>query len=381
MNRRTASRITILLAACILLGLTAADMLTPDRRFSQTENRILASRPEFGLAKLFAGDFTAEYEKYVTDQFVGRDGWIGLKTRVDIALGKKDVGGVYLAKDGSLIERHPASETDGEQAQQKLKRLRELTEHCLETAGIGQVKVMLVPTADNILTDRLPDYADYFQQQPFLRQALEAVGGECYVDVFSVMQAHADEYIYYRTDHHWTTRGAYYAYEAWAKDMGLEAVAFSGEARVQVTDEFLGTLHSKVNLPVEPDVIEAYRPEGEVRVYYDLSEEAKESLYEEKYLETKNKYGYFLDDNHGFVRIETGAGNGRTLFVIKDSYANCFVPFAAQHYETVCIVDLRYCNISLYGLIDRQLQEGNGDMDVLILYNVIHFLDDFRFFI
>lgn len=381
MNRKTASRITILLAACILLGLTAADMLTPDRRFSQTENRILASRPEFGLTELFAGDFTADYETYVTDQFVGRDGWIGLKTRVDIALGKKDVGGVYLAKDGSLIERHPASETDGEQARQKLKRLRELTEHCLETAGIGQVKVMLVPTADNILTDRLPDYADYFQQQPFLRQAQEAVGGECYVDVFSVMQAHADEYIYYRTDHHWTTQGAYYAYEAWAKDMGLEAVAFSGEARMQVTDEFLGTLHSKVNLPVEPDVIEAYRPEGEVRVYYDLSEEAKESLYEEKYLETKNKYGYFLDDNHGFVRIETGVGNGRTLFVIKDSYANCFVPFAVRHYETVCIVDLRYCNISLYGLIDRQLQEGNGDMDVLILYNVIHFLDDFRFFI
>lgn len=381
MNRKTASRITILLAACILLGLTAADMLTPDRRFSQTENRILASRPEFGLTELFAGDFTADYETYVTDQFVGRDGWIGLKTRVDIALGKKDVGGVYLAKDGSLIERHSASETDGEQARQKLKRLQELTEHCLETAGIGQVKVMLVPTADNILTDRLPDYADYFQQQPFLRQAQEAVGGECYVDVFSVMQAHADEYIYYRTDHHWTTQGAYYAYEAWAKDMGLEAVAFSGEARVQVTDEFLGTLHSKVNLPVEPDVIEAYRPEGEVRVYYDLSEEAKESLYEEKYLETKNKYGYFLDDNHGFVRIETGVGNGRTLFVIKDSYANCFVPFAVRHYETVCIVDLRYCNISLYGLIDRQLQEGNGDMDVLILYNVIHFLDDFRFFI
>lgn len=380
MREKTASRITILLAVCMLLGLTAADMLAPDRKFSQTENRILASRPEFGLEELFAGDFTADYETYVTDQFVARDRWIGLKTRVDIALGKKDVGGVYLAKDGSLIQRHPAAEIGEERIEQKLERLQDLTGHCLETAGIGQVKVMLVPTADNIRTDKLPDYADYFDQAPFLRRAAERVGERCYVDVFSVMQAHADEYIYYRTDHHWTTQGAYYAYEAWAADMGLEPVAFSGDARRQVTEEFLGTLHSKVNLPMEPDSIEAYWPDGKVQVFYDLSEEARPSLYEEKYLETKNKYGFFLDDNHGFVRIETGVENGRTLFVIKDSYANCFVPFAAQHYETVCIVDLRYCNISLYGLIDRQLQEGNGDMDVLILYNVIHFLDDFRFF-
>lgn len=380
MREKTASRITILLAVCMLLGLTAADMLAPDRKFSQTENRILASRPEFGLEELFAGDFTADYETYVTDQFVARDRWIGLKTRVDIALGKKDVGGVYLAKDGSLIQRHPAAEIGEERIEQKLERLQDLTGHCLETAGIGQVKVMLVPTADNIRTDKLPDYADYFDQAPFLRRAAERVGERCYVDVFSVMQAHADEYIYYRTDHHWTTQGAYYAYEAWAADMGLEPVAFSGDARRQVTEEFLGTLHSKVNLPIEPDSIEAYWPDGKVQVFYDLSEEARPSLYEEKYLETKNKYGFFLDDNHGFVRIETGVENGRTLFVIKDSYANCFVPFAAQHYETVCIVDLRYCNISLYGLIDRQLQEGNGDMDVLILYNVIHFLDDFRFF-
>lgn len=380
MNRKTASRITILLAACILLGLTAADLLTPDRRFSQTENRMLASRPKFSLEKLFAGDFTADYETYVTDQFVGRDDWIGLKTRVDIALGKKDVGGVYLARDGSLIERHPGAEIRGEQTAEKTELLQRLMEHCLATAGIGQVKVMLVPTADNILTDRLPKYADYFDQQPFLQQVSEVVGSECFVDVFSVMQAHADEYIYYRTDHHWTTQGAYYAYEAWAADMGLEAAAFAGDARVQVTDEFLGTLHSKVNLPVEPDTIEAYQPAGAVRVYYDLSEDARDGMYEEKYLETKNKYGYFLDDNHGFVRIETGLENGRTLFVVKDSYANCFIPFAAQHYETVCIVDLRYCNISLYELIDRQLQEENGGMDVLILYNVIHFLDDFRFF-
>ncbi|MBD5459692.1 MAG: hypothetical protein HDR26_01930 [Lachnospiraceae bacterium] len=380
MSRKTASWITILLAAGILLGLTAADMAAADRRFSQTENRVLASRPEFGLKELFAGEFTADYETYVTDQFVGRDQWIGLKTRTDMWLGKKDVGGVYLAKDGGLIERHSASDIGEDRIEQTLKQLQSLTEHCLDTAGIGQVKVMLVPTADNIQTDKLPDYADYFDQQPFLQRVSAAVGMQCYVDVFSVMRRHADEYIYYRTDHHWTTQGAYYAYEAWAADMGLEAAAFSEESRVQVTEEFLGTLHSRVNIPVKPDIIEAYQPGGQVQVYYDLSDKARDSLYEEKYLETKNKYGYFLDDNHGFVQIETGVKNGRTLFVIKDSYANCFIPFAAQHYETVCIVDLRYCNISLYGLIDQQLQEENGDMDVLILYNVIHFLEDFRFF-
>lgn len=380
MRKHTESIVRVTLAAGMLLLLVTTDLLTKDRKFSAVENRILASKPKFTIKALLAGDYTADYETYVTDQFVGRDRWISIKTGADIALGKTDAGGVYLAKDGSLIERHPAADVTAEQMQKRLELLRRLTEHYKDDEKIGQIKVMPVPTADNVLTAKLPAYADYFQQETFLKQVRETVGEECYIDVLSVLREHADEYIYYRTDHHWTTLGAYYAYEKWAEEMGVTPVSFAGAARETAAEDFLGTLHSKVNLPVKADEIEAYRSaaDGQYQVYYDLAAKAKNSLYEPKHLNTKNKYGYFLDDNHGLIEIQTGIQNGKTLFVIKDSYANCFIPFAAEHYETVCIVDLRYCKIGLYELIDQWAAEGNTDL--LVLYNVIHFIEEFQYF-
>lgn len=380
MKKKKEYVVSVVLAAGILLVLTVIDLLTADRKFSPTENRILASRPKFTWQSLFAGEYTEDYETYVTDQFVGRDGWIGVKTGADIALGKTEVGGVYLAKDGSLIEKHPSAEFTEEQIRKKLDLLKDLVEAYENREEIGEIKVMLAPTADNVYPERLPDYADYFKQAPFLEQVKDAVGEEHFTDVLSVMENHKGEYIYYGTDHHWTTLGAYYAYEKWAFDIGVTPVSFREEDRKTVATDFLGTLHSKVNLPVKTDTIEAYHPaQGrEYQVYYDLAPKAKDSLYEVKHLDTKNKYGYFLDDNHGFIQIETGNKNGKTLFVIKDSYANCFIPFVAEHYETVCVVDLRYCNISLYDLIDQWA--ADGETDLLVLYNVIHFIDDFQYF-
>ena len=119
-----------------------------------------------------------------------------------------------------------------------------------------------------------------------------------------------------------------------------------------------------------------------MQVYYDFSEESRDSLYEEKYLETKNKYGYFLDDNHPFIRIETGArspeAEGKKLFVIKDSYANCLIPFLTEHYETVYVLDLRYYRAPLFSLLEEYGAEG--DMDILVLYNVIHFIEEFQYY-
>lgn len=382
--------ITLLLLGGILLGLAVADICTPDRLFSEYENRILASKPDFSLKDLFDGSYTEDYETYVTDQFVERDRWIFIKTMTDVLLGKKEINGVYLAKDKTLIEKHVPEDIKPEVVAQRLALLQRLVEW-QEGRENGALHIMLVPTADNILTDMLPDHAAYYEQQELLEQVRE-MAGSCAIDVTDSLQAHREEYIYYGTDHHWTTRGAYYGYLAWAETVGMTPVSYEAQA---VSTDFLGTLHSKTNLPVKPDTMEAYLPVvlreaqgsgtsdgGAMQVYYDFSEESRDSLYEEKYLETKNKYGYFLDDNHPFIRIETGAqdpaAEGKKLFVIKDSYANCFIPFLTEHYETIYVLDLRYYKAPLFSLLEEYGAEEN--MDILVLYNVIHFIEEFQYY-
>lgn len=381
--------ITLLLLGGILFGLAIADICTPDRLFSEYENRILASKPDFSVKTLFDGSYTKEYETYVTDQFVERDKWIFVKTMTDVLLGKKEINGVYLAKDGTLIEKHAPEDIKAEVAAQKLTLLQRLVEW-QEGREQGALHIMLVPTADNILTDKLPDHAPYYDQQELLEQVRKMAGSHV-IDVTDSLQAHREESIYYGTDHHWTTRGAYYGYLAWAEAAGVTPVSYDVQT---VSTDFLGTLHSKTNLMVKPDTIEAYLPVvlredkdgvpdgGAMQVYYDFSEESRDSLYEEKYLETKNKYGYFLDDNHPFIRIETGArspeAEGKKLFVIKDSYANCLIPFLTEHYETVYVLDLRYYRAPLFSLLEEYGAEG--DMDILVLYNVIHFIEEFQYY-
>lgn len=361
--------ITIVLISLIILILTVADFCTKDRLFSETENRMLAQKPEFTMERLFRGEYTGEYETYVTDQFVARDRWIAVKTGLDIVMQKKEIGGVYLGADGYLIEQHLPQEYTEEKIQKKLKLLNRLV------TKYG-AKVMLVPTADNILTDKLPAFSPYFDQKAFLERVKKEVGAGNYIDIYATLSEHSEEEIYYRTDHHWTTLGANYGYIAWAQAMGVEPYPYKD--MTSVTDEFLGTLQSKINMPWKKDSITYFRETAQwpVTIIYDMEKEA-DTLYEEKYLSTKNKYAYFLDDNHALIEITTGNNTGKTLFVIKDSYANCFVPMLLPHYDKICVLDLRYYNGRLRWLMNQYGKPG--EMDVLVLYNCIHFLDEFQY--
>ncbi len=367
MGEKINAFITVMLLSVIILIFTAADVTEEDKVFSETENRLLASRPEFSVESLVRGSFTQDYETYVTDQFVSRDKWISIKTRMDVLLQKQEIGGVYLGKDGYLLEQHLPESYPQATIEKRLELLERLVED-------WNADVMLVPTADNILTDKLPGNAPYFQQRVFLEEAEKRVGREHYVDAFSALKEHSREEIYYRTDHHWTSLGAYYGYLAWADFTGERSYPYDTDAMVLASTDFLGTLHSKINLEWESDSIYYFGETAEmpVTVTYDLQKTAH-SLYEESYLNTKNKYGFFLDDNHALVEINTGNQTGKTLFIIKDSYANCFVPLLLPHYDTVYMLDLRYYNGRLYQLLEQYATEA----DILVLYNCIHFLEDF----
>ncbi|MBE5865682.1 MAG: hypothetical protein E7292_05625 [Lachnospiraceae bacterium] len=363
--------LTIGVICGILLAFTVADFLNEDRLYSEKEKRVLAAKPELSKEALLDGSFMEDYEAYVTDQFVARDKWIGMKTSVELAMQKQEINGVYLCDDDYFIEKHEEADFAPELVEEKLALLEPLVEQ-------WDAKVMLVPTADNIMKNRLPDYAEYFDQSAFLETVAERVGEDNYIDVYSTLLEHRDEELYYRTDHHWNSLGAYYGYKAWEEAMGYQELNYNPDSMKTVSEDFLGTLYSKVNIEVKPDTIK-YFPSTDIlpkTVIYDMSVR-KDSYYEAKHLDTMNQYGFFLDDNHPFIEIDTGISNGKTLFLIKDSYANCMVPLMAPQYEKIYVIDLRYMNGQLFPFMESY--EPEEGMDVLVLYNCVHFLEEFKY--
>lgn len=363
----------------LLLGLTLADVLGKDRYFSANENRILAQKPDFDWKSFRDGSFGREYEEYISDQFLGRDGWIMGRTYALLLSGRREVNGVYVLGDETLVESHPeAAGRDGG----RLEKLAEDVRIWEQLPGVEDVKVMLAPTAGAVRREELPKYAPEFDQYGYLDRA-GALLGDRLVDVREALEEQSGGSAYYRTDHHWTTPGAYAAYREWALAAGTLPVPLAAFDRQTASNRFLGTLHSKINIPVRPDTIELFIPlkERSYQVFYDMRETPEASLYQRKHLETKNKYGVFLDDNHGLVEIRTETPGGRLddgakaekrLLVIKDSYANCFVPFLTEHYGTIFMADKRYYRGGMDELIKKY-----DITDIIVLYDVIHFMDNY----
>ena len=181
-----------------LYGMWAADALRPDRLYSDWEKRLLAQRPVLKAEDVLSGSYTAAYEEWLTDQFPARDRWIGLKTRCELLLGKKEINGILIGKDGYLFsESVRTADWDRLEAQMA------------EQFGKEAVSRIHVPAAGAVLTDRLPRGVSFSGRQDAVWQNLVL---------------HREEAIYYRTDHHWTMLGAYYAYEAWAEERDRKSV-------------------------------------------------------------------------------------------------------------------------------------------------------------
>lgn len=371
MDEKKNAVFTISLLAAILLLFTVADFVNEERLYSEMENRLLTKKPVFEKESFFSGEYSDDYEEYVSDQFVSRDKWVEIKTRLDILLQKRDINGVYLGSDNYLIEQHLPEDYTEQMEQNKIAMLEQLVDD-------WDAWVMLVPTADNILTDKLPAYAAYYDEEALLERVQGAVGMRHYVDAYQSLTDHREEEIYYRTDHHWTTLGAYYGYLAWTETAGKFSRLYDTENMTTVSETFQGTLHSRVPVVSTTDTIRIFPKVAAARVdvTYDR-QTTTDTLFEERHLSTKNQYGYFMDDNHALVEIQTAYLAGGTLFVVKDSYANSFIPFLVPYYRTIYVVDPRYYNGSLPELMES-LEPEEG-MDVLVLYNCVHFLEEFRY--
>lgn len=349
-------------------------LLKPQSDFSENENRNLQTFPEFSLQTVFSGQFMKQYDSYTADQFLFRDHWVSLATREILAIGKKDNQKTYFGKDGYLFAIDTIDRT---QLAKNEEFLKEFLQKVHDQNPDVNSTVMIVPTSSAILKDKLPYGAPVVDEIPLISEVKSSVEGMAsFCDPTAELQAHAQEEIYYHTDHHWTSLGAYYAYTAWAKTQNQTANSLGDYQIKTVSDSFLGTTYSKANLSsIQPDTIQIFQRIGapELSMQVNTGKEIRtfQSLYDESYLSKKDQYSYFLSSNNPIVTIETGVHNGKNLLVVKDSFANSFIPFLTGEYEKIIVVDPRY---QRNGILDMVQQEQITD--VLVLYNIVSFAND-----
>lgn len=346
------------------------NVIVPDREKSVQENRMLATKPKFRLSSLISGDYDEKFEAYMDDQFVGRDMWRKLKVTVDRIGGSRLENGVYIGTNGQLLEQIEVADENHLAA--NIKAIKSFS----ESQSKIPVRMMLVPDAANVLNHSLPSLAKPEDQTQMLSMVRKDLGDSVeWIDVSTELNKHKTEKIYYKTDHHWTTLGAFYAFQAAAPSLGIEGDLSGKYVSYAVSDSFNGMLASKsgVNLG-EKEQIDIYVPtEEDTDLIVDYVDEGKRStsLYDSSKLKEKDQYTVFLGGNSSLLDIRTVSTSTKRLLLVKDSFANSFIPFLTPYYREIVVVDPRYYSGTINDLMDSYRIS-----EVLFLYSGNTFFKD-----
>lgn len=363
--------ITCVVFLGILIFMSVMTIVLPKQDFLEMENAYAEKLPKFSAKAVFNTTYMDKMEDYVSDHFAGRTGWIKGRTLFETSLGKHERNGVYILDD-RLVEKIP--EPDYTSVDKAVSAINKFAEK-----NNVPVFVMIVPTSAEIYADELPENAPEADQKEFIdhvyRDLEKSVNT---INVYQTMMSNRDKYIYYRTDHHWTSLGAYLAYEAAGKKMGYMPVPLEMFDVEHAGLDFIGTFYSKTLYDnIEKDTLDFYHLNGgpevtEVDVTKNFGEEPEvyDSIYFRSYLDVKDKYSSFLGTNQPVVTIKTDNDGGK-LLIVKDSYAHCYSQFLINHYSEITLIDLRYINMSVDQIIDPEEYD-----QVLILYNASSFMTD-----
>ncbi|MEE0782268.1 MAG: DHHW family protein [Negativibacillus sp.] len=375
------------------------DVFNSDRAFSEFENTSLAQKPAFSWSSFVDGSFGSKYVKYINEQFLGRDNWISMKAVADMGLGRIESHGVTYGDDHYLMEKleivedqnYPANAGTNIVKQTALDRSNGMVSSFLQMYD-QPITFSLVPNSYAILEDEVPTGFPGADQQAYTQQiyrTLSEVDDQLeIVDFSDALSQHKDEYIYYRTDHHWTTLGAYYAYVAYCEQKGLTPVSLE-ELKENKVEDFYGTFYSKAKRPSQPaDTITWYDVDvdefafvanlqqdkqlaqlGEVVQEDGLELLRVDGMMDQRKFEVRDKYAAFMWGNSGYVKIKSNhnlnhqEGKTSRLLLFKDSYANSMIPYLTYNYDEIIVVDLRYMAKSTKELMQEEFD------DIFVMYN------------
>ena len=355
------------IAFCAVFGIMAAlFLLLPEKDFSETEKRYLEDFPKLTWESLSSGEFGADIETYMADHVPGRDFLVGLNAYFEKVTGRQVSKDIYVAEGDRLVEAPVQwNETLAKQNMMAVNMFA-------DTIGTD-VDFMIVPSAGWAVEDSIKGLADPYMDEQMIAD-LYALAGEKLntKDILSVYETMDRENLYYRTDHHWTSLGAYTAYKTYMQSLGKD-YRDQADFTVDTVDGFYGTTYSRSALwltPTEP--LEMWTGSKNLTVTNGESEGVHAGVFYEERLQEADKYTVYLDGNHSVVTINNpdNAGKGKIL-VIRDSYSNCLGCFLAESYESVTLVDLRYYKESISELYARE-----GFDDVLVCYSLSNFMTD-----
>lgn len=369
------------------------NLATPDKAKSELENRNLTQQPTFNTnifsgswapdqwgtkLSLFATEasqFTTAYNDYTQDQLVGRDAWVSAQSFFELIQGKLENNGIWFARHNYQIAENSNMSPNQE------TMLAANTGYVEELARRhpGQVEVMIVPSPANILSPYLRYHPPQVDENAYLDEVFASLGaaGAGVIDLRPTFNANRDNYIFYRTDHHWTTTGgAWFAYLSYCETVGIQPK--EPTAPLVEVEDFYGTNYSRSRKwGTVPDTLAYYDLPNPMTVYeYQLSGEISQdtrTVMDYGKLDEYDKYGAFLWGNNGYAVIE-GKGEGSVL-VIKDSYGNAFVPYLVENYAQVGIIDLRNWGLDAATSVDETIRAGGYD-DILVLYSFDTFATD-----
>lgn len=349
----------------LIVSLTFLFLVSPKVRISEEENRTLQMLPKFSFKALFNGDYIPKLENYFNDQFAFRKNFILLRKDVLRTTFKDEINGVYFGKDDYLIERYNGLNNSDE--------IVSSLNNFYKKINYVNLNIILAPTSIEINKDLLPSLLKIDSQYEDIKKLYDNLNFNK-IDITDTLKT-SEYQVFYKTDHHWTSYGAYFAYVKYCEMNNIEPININNFKIKEVSNSFCGTLCSKTGyFNHTPDLIHTFTyKDYDLEVNYISQNKITKTLYEEKHLETKDKYSMFLDNNHPLIIISNSdIIDKREIVIIKDSYANAMIPFLVNHFKKVHVIDPRFYKSS----ISDYIKENKNIKDGLLIYNINTITED-----
>lgn len=402
------------LASVSLLGLVP--FLRPE--FSVTEKRELHKFPKFSFSALFSGDYFDNIGLWYSDTFPVRDGFVAVNTKLNDMFG---IGGVEI--HGDVVEANAvpakaeeitpdvpetvpaepeAAPVEPEQPQLEIEKIGAMAivdnvgyeyynfenesadlyaaaiSRAADTlAGKCRVFNTIVPTSVAITLDEsIAARMSISDQKAAIDYMYSRMSPNTIcVDSYSILKEHSGEYLYFRTDHHWTANAAYYSYTKLMEAAGSVPAQLAAFNEF-VFEGFLGTFYTTSNmsskLAATPDTVYAYGPQGIEFIHtYEVGYEKDYHIVSDvNKLSASEKYLAFICGDHplGVITNDQIADNSACL-IFKESFGNPIVAYFTQNYHTVYVADCRKLYQVYPGTLDSFVTE-RGIGDVFFINNI-----------
>jgi len=361
------NKIFYIIFIAIWLILIVLNLIIPKQTFLEKENRYVAKFPSFTYDDFVNGKYSENLGTYINDNFIFRNFFLKLNSFVQEYTGKTEINGIYIGKDGYLFEKFKYTEKE----KNNLEKAGAIINSFASKTNIPTY-FLLIPNSIYINQNYLPDNVDAYNQKEIIENIYNICNNTINIDTTDILLENKELDLYFKTDHHMTSLGAYFVYQQFCKTANINYVTLDKFNEEVVSTEFLGTFDSKAQrCNQETERIIVYKNYINQNVEANYDGKIYNSIFNEDYLNKKDKYSYFLNGNNAKVVVQTQINNGKRLLVIKDSYAHILAQFLCQNYEEIHFIDPRYYNLPLSNYVNE-----NHITEALFLYNVSNLIND-----